>query len=75
MALTTENSDILISIVQVSYLGEPSHWEGVATVKGQVVCEGTGPTYFGVLDLLLDAISDDDGVVNQDWLNFNANNK
>lgn len=75
MALTPENSDILISITRVSYLGDPTHWEGVVTVKNEIICQTTGPTYLGVLDLLLDAISDDDGVVNQEWLSFDANKK
>lgn len=75
MALTPENSDILISITRVSYLGDPTHWEGVITVKNQVVSEATGPTYAGVLDILLDSLTSEGTVVNQDWLNWDANNK
>lgn len=75
MALSPENSDVLISITRVSYLGDPTHWEGVITVQNQVVCQVTGPTYWGVLASLTDSLTDEGTIVNQEWLSWDANKK
>jgi hypothetical protein len=75
MALTTENTDILFAINRVSYLGEPTYWEGTALCKNQVICQTTGPTYLAVLDTLTNSMTDEGTVVNQTWLDWDANNK
>lgn len=75
MALSSDSSNVLISITRVSYLGEPRHWEGVITVQNRVVCQVNGPTYWGVLDRLTDSLKEEETIFNKEWLNWDANKK
>lgn len=67
------SDSMTMKITKVSYLGEPSHWEmEVLDATGHVVGSGTAPTYFGVVEMAIDIISNRaDG----EWKKFDANNK
>lgn len=71
----TTNQEVVITIRQVHFENEPSHWEGELDVQGDRVCEATGPTYWGVLDVFCDYLTDEQAVIDHNWFKFDANNR
>ena len=76
----TYDGDVEFKIRKVHYMGEFSHWEGELVVKGETLCEGTAPTFWGVSDILTEYIFDqtvkhDHPVLDHNWFKMDANNK
>lgn len=55
----TYDGDVCFNIRQVHFMGDFSHWEGELIVKGEVFCEGTAPTFWGVHDILTEYVFDE----------------
>lgn len=66
------DGEIYIKIVRRTYDNEPTHWEveaaTVGILDGQI--EGTAPTFYGVVDMVFDYISEIDET---GWTKFDAN--
>lgn len=76
----TYDGDVEFKIRQVHYMGEFSHWEGELIVKGETLCEGTAPTFWGVSDILTEyifeqTVKDDLPVLDHNWFKMDANDK
>lgn len=63
---------VVITITKVKSYGDPSHWEyDLDSGAG-----GTGPTFYGVLDMAVQSITGDTGdfdSIHNDWVDFDAN--
>lgn len=66
------SESVTIKITRVKFDGEPIHWEwDLDTGAG-----GTGPTFYGVLDMAVQGITGDTGdfdSIHNDWVDFDAN--
>ena len=76
----TSDGDVQITIRQMHYMGEFSNWEGELVVKGEEVCAGMGPTFYGVLDLLTEYIweqrsVEEHPVLDIEWFGKDSNAK
>lgn len=74
------DGDVEFRIRQVKYMGEFSHWEGELVVKGEVYCEGTAPTFWGVYDILTeyvfeDTVKMDHPTLDHNWFKMDANDR
>ncbi len=74
------DGDVEFRIRQVGYLGEFTHWEGDLVVKGEVFCEVTAPTFWGVHDELSEYIFEqtikvDNPVLDHNWFKRDANDR
>ena len=61
-----------IKITRVQLDGQPSHWEYTLDSGAG----GTGPTFYGVLDMAIQSITGDTGdfdSIYNDWVDFDAN--
>ena len=72
------DGDVSFNIRQVHWDGEFSHWEGELIVKGEVYCEGTAPTFWGVSDILTEyifeqTVKDDYPALDHNWFKMDAN--
>lgn len=68
------SDSVTIKITRVKFDGEPTHWEyDLDSGAG-----GTGPTFYGVLDMAVEAITGDHGdfdSIHNDWVDFDANDR
>jgi hypothetical protein len=74
------DGDVSFNIRQVHWDGKFSHWEGELIVKGEVYCEGTAPTFWGVSDMLTEyifeqTVKDDLPVLDHNWFKMDANDR
>lgn len=74
------DGDVEFRIRQVRHMGEFSHWEGELLIKGEVYCEATAPTFWGVNDILTDYIFEqtikvDYPALDHNWFKMDANDK
>ena len=74
------DGDVSFNIRQVYWDGEFSHWEGELIVKGEVYCEGTAPTFWGVSDMLTEyifeqTVKDDLPILDHNWFKMDANDR
>lgn len=56
------------------------NWEGELEVDGEVVCEATAPTFWGVSDILNEyiweqTVKDDYPVLDHNWFKMDANDR
>lgn len=65
------DTQLTIAISRKLFDGEPSHWEVQAELDGKEIVSGTAPTFYGALDIALDAKTD----LEIPEFNFDANNK
>lgn len=77
---TTYDGDVEFRIRQVHFMGKFSHWEGELVVKGETYCEVTGPTFWGIHDILTeyifeDTVKYDHPVLDHNWFKMDANDK
>jgi len=74
------DGDVSFNIRQVHWDGKFSHWEGELIVKGEVYCEGTAPTFWGVSDMLTEyifeqTVKDDLPILDHNWFKMDANDR
>jgi hypothetical protein len=72
------DGDVSFNIRQVHWDGKFSHWEGELIVRGEVYCEGTAPTFWGVSDILTEyifeqTVKDDYPALDHNWFKMDAN--
>lgn len=74
------DGDVSFNFRQVHFEGSFSHWEGELVVKGEVMCEATGPNIWAVHDELTDYVFEqtvkvDNPVLDHNWFKEDSNAK
>lgn len=76
----SRDGDVTFSVRQVHFDGSFTHWEAELTVKGQVYCEATGPTFWQVMDCLTEYVFDetvkmDLPALDHNWFKMDSNDR
>jgi hypothetical protein len=74
------DGDVSFNIRQVYFDKSFSHWEGELIVKGEIFCEATAPTFWGVSDILTEyifeqTVKDDHPALDHNWFKMDANDR
>lgn len=64
-----KSGELVIVVNKVLSGGGFSHWEGELLYDDESVSQVTGPTYFGVVDALLDYAQSEDSIIDKEWFN------
>jgi hypothetical protein len=64
-----KNGELTIVVSKMMEGTEFSYWEGELLYNDESVSQVTGPTYFGVVDALLDYAQNEDNVIDKEWFN------
>lgn len=68
------DGEIVVKVRKVTFDGIFASWEAELTgPTGDINVEVTGPDFWGALDGCLEYLNYEDGMVDQKWLNENAN--
>jgi hypothetical protein len=67
------SKSVKVEIVERTYEGEFTTWEATLWYLDEIICECTGPTFYGVLDCVMETLENEGTPVDLDWLRQDSN--
>ncbi len=68
-----KNKSVRVEVEERTYDGVFSHWEATLWYEDDIICECTGPTFYGVFDCVMESLEDEGTPVDLDWLRQDKN--